>query len=411
MALVVQKYGGTSVANPARIKDVARRVAGEKKKGNDMVVVVSALGGTTDNLIKLAHKITDCPSEREIDALTSTGEQAAAALLAMAVDSFGCDAVSFTGSQIKIVTDSLHTRARILRIGTKKITDELKKNRVVIVAGYQGINARSDITTLGRGGSDITAIALGAALGVKLVEILTDVEGVYTADPRVVFGARKLSEISCDEMFELASLGAQVLQPRAVMFAKRFGITIHVRSSLSEEEGTLVMQETESMEKIVVRGIAVDKGEAKVTLADIPDKPGIAARIFKMIASRDINVDMIVQNVGDGGASDLSFTVSFSDVKKVRPVMEELVGRMRIGNVNYDKDIAKVSIVGVGMQSHSGVAFRMFRALAKKNINIDMISTSEIKISCVIEKRHAEEAVRSLHSEFKLGKQPRLRAS
>ncbi|MDP2942713.1 MAG: aspartate kinase [Candidatus Omnitrophota bacterium] len=402
--LIVQKYGGSSVANPERIKNVAKRVVSYKKRGYGVVVVVSALGDTTDELIELASKITDDPSEREMDMLISTGEQISCALLAMAIHELRVPAISFTGAQVGIITDASHTKARILNISADRIREELKNGKVVVVAGFQGVSINKEITTLGRGGSDLTAVALAKALGAKICEIYTDVDGVYTADPRIVKDAKKLSRISYDEMLELASLGAKVMQPRSVEYGKRYGVPIHVRSSFSNVDGTIISKEVKSMEKIDVSGIALQKDEAKVTICDVPDKPGIAAIIFKELAVNNIVIDMIVQNVSRTGTTDISFTVLKEDLAKTIKVARKVAREVGAGEVIKDENIAKVSIVGIGMRSHSGIAARMFRALASKKINIEMISTSEIKISCVIEKRHSETALRTLHDEFGLKK-------
>ena len=409
MAVIVQKYGGTSVANPERIKSVAKRVVEVRKAGYDTVVVVSAMGDSTDRLRKLAFQVTDSPSEREMDVLTSTGEQVSVALLAMAIHSLGYEAISFTGAQVGIVTDSAHTRAKIVRIEPVKIKNELSLGRIAIVAGFQGITTDAQITTLGRGASDLTAIALGAVFKAEVVEIYTDVDGVYTADPRIVRDARKLPVITYDEMLEMASLGAQVMHGRAVEYAKRFGVPVHVRSSFSRGTGTLIREEAKSMEKVVVRGVTANKNQAKVTLHGVPDRPGIAARIFKRIAGEDINIDMIVQSVGDGGESDISFTVMGDDLKRVLAVVRKVSAEIGAEGVSSDDKVAKVSVVGLGMRSHSGIAAKMFAALAEENINIGMISTSEIKISCVVESKLADKAVRALHSRFGLGKQMRAR--
>jgi aspartate kinase len=402
--IIVQKYGGTSVADVERIQNVAKRVVKTKREGHDVVVVVSALGDTTDNLIHLAHQITKAPSERELDMLLSTGEQVSCALLAMAIHKLGDDAISFTGAQVGIITDNSFTRARIIDMNGKRIFDELKSGKIVIVAGFQGINLEHDITTLGRGGSNLTAVALAKFLNAKSCEMYTDVDGVYTTDPRIAKNARKIERISYEEMFELASLGAQVLQPRSIEFAMKFGVPIHVRSSFSNDTGTMISKEVRAMENIVVSGVAITKDEAKVTICDVPDKPGIAAKIFKDIAKENINVDMIVQNVSRTGATDVSFTVPTSDLNKTVRVAKEISRRVGAGDVISDNQIAKVSIVGIGMKSHSGVAANMFEALAEKGINIEMISTSEIKISCVVNKKHGEEAVRAIHDKFGLGK-------
>lgn len=403
-AIIVQKYGGSSVANVERIKKVAERIAGYKKKGYKLVVVVSALGDTTDELLELANGITDTPDERELDMLISTGEQVSVALLAMAVHKLGFDAISFTGGQVGIVTDRSHTKARIVDVNAERIRQELKKGKVVIVAGFQGINPDQEITTLGRGGSDITAVALAKTLKADFCEIYTDVEGVYTADPRIVKDAKKLSRISYEEMLELASLGAQVMQARSMEVAKKFSVPLHIRSSFTGKPGTIISKEVKTMEEVLVSGVTMNKGEAKVTICDVPDRPGIAAYIFRDLAKGDINVDMIIQNISRTGYTDVSFTVPLNELNRCKKVTDTIVKRVKAKGAIYNSDIAKISIVGVGMKSHSGVAAKMFEALASKKINIDMISTSEIKISCVINKKKAENAVRAIHSVFGLGK-------
>ena len=403
-SLIVQKYGGSSVANIDRIKNAAKRIALYVKKGHRIVVVVSALGDTTDELLDLAYKITPCPSERELDMLISTGEQVSSALLTMAVHKMGIDAVSFTGAQVGIVTDKAHTKARIVDINANKIRKQLKERKVVIVAGFQGINMDQEITTLGRGGSDTTAVALAKALKADMCEIYTDVEGVYTTDPRIVKDARKLSCISYEEMLEMASLGAQVMHARSIEIAKKFSIPLHIRSSFNNKEGTIISKEVKAMEEVLVSGITMDKKEAKVTICDVPDRPGVAALIFEDLAKKDINVDMIIQNISRTGYTDMSFTVPLEELNRAKDVVEKIVKRVKAKGATYNSDIAKISIVGVGMKSHSGVAAKMFGSLASKKINIDMISTSEIKISCVINKLRAEEAVRALHKTFGLSK-------
>lgn len=403
-SLIVQKYGGSSVANIERIKNVAKRIAEYKKNGNSLVVVVSAFGDTTDELLQLAHKVTPIPSEREIDMLISTGEQVSVAVLAMAVHRMGVDAISFTGGQVGIITDHSHTKARIIDVSAERIKNELKKGRVVIVAGFQGVNLKQEITTLGRGGSDITAVALAKALNADMCEIYTDVEGVYTADPRVVKDARKLSRISYEEMLELASLGAQVMQARSMEVAKKFSVPLHIRSSFTNKEGTIISKEVKAMEDVLVSGVTMNKSEAKVTICDVPDRPGVAAYIFKDLAKKNINVDMIIQNISRTGSTDVSFTMPVEELNRAKEAMDKIVKSVKAKGVTYNRDIAKVSIVGVGMRSHSGVAAKMFEALASKKINIDMISTSEIKISCVINKRRAEDAVRAIHKAFDLAK-------
>ncbi|OPX33168.1 MAG: aspartate kinase [Candidatus Latescibacteria bacterium 4484_181] len=402
MNLIVQKYGGTSVATPELIKRAALRIVSLKKKGYDVAVVISAMGDTTDRLLNLATKITDRPSGRELDMLLSSGERVAMALLSMAINSMGFPAISFTGSQSGIVTDTVHTKARIKAVRPYRVQEELKKGKIVVVAGFQGVSPEHEVTTLGRGGSDTTAVALAYALGAEQCEILTDVDGVYTADPRIVPRARKLDAISYDEMLELASSGAKVLHTRSVELAKQYKVLLHVRSSFNENPGTIVKEEEKQMEEILVRGIAYDDSEAKVTIREVPDRPGVAARIFGSLAQANINVDMIIQNVSDSGTTDMSFTVPESELLQALGCIEKLRTEMEFKDVVADNDIAKVSIVGLGMRSHSGVAARMFQALAEKGINIEMISTSEIKISCVVRRPEVEEAVKALHKAFEL---------
>jgi aspartate kinase len=402
MALIVQKYGGTSVGNPERIKNVARRVAEFRRRGDQVVVVVSAMSGVTDGLIKMAKDITGLPSEREMDMLLATGEQQTIALTAIALHAQDLPAVSLTGAQAGIVTDGVHTKAKIQNITPKKVHALLDAGNVVIVAGFQGETSEGQITTLGRGGSDLTAIALAAALKADLCQIYTDVDGVYTADPRIVPGARKLSEIAYDEMLELAGSGAKVMQSRSVEFAKKFGVVFEVRSSLNDNPGTLVKEETKSMEGVVVRGVALDKNQAKITLAGVPDKPGTAARIFKALADGNINVDMIVQTASHGGAgsTDISFTADKPELLKAAKVLDSLKAEVGFQQFVTDEKIGKLSIVGVGMRSHSGVAAKMFETLAQLGVNIDMISTSEIKISVVVSLDRGEEAMKAVHAAF-----------
>jgi len=402
--IIVQKYGGTSVTNTERIKAVARRIVSYKKAGNRMVVVVSALGDTTDELIKLSGSITRSPSEREMDMLVSTGEQVSVALLAMAIHHLGEEAISFTGAQVGIITDSSHTKARIIDVNTKRILEELKKERIVIVAGFQGITINHDITTLGRGGSDTTAVALAKSLNASFCEIFTDVDGIYTADPKLVKDARKLERISYEEMLELASLGAQVMHPRSIELASKFRIPLHVRSSFNNRKGTIISEEVKMMERVLVSGVTVNMKEAKITICDVPDKPGIAAKIFKVIAAANINIDMIIQNISRTGATDVSFTVPKDDLAKTIRVAKDIAKSIGAEGVTSDDGIAKVSVVGIGMRTHAGVAAKMFSALARNRINIEMISTSEIKISCVIKKRKAAGAVQALHKAFNLSK-------
>src|SRR5438128_2714685 len=405
MSLIVQKYGGTSVGNPERIMNVARRVASHRARGDQIVVVVSAMSGVTDGLIKLAKEIMPLPTEREMDMLLATGEQTTIALTAMALHALGVEAISLTGAQAGIWTDGVHTKAKIQDITPKQVHSLLDQNKVVIVAGFQGQTPEGQITTLGRGGSDLTAIALAAALKADLCQIYTDVDGVYTADPRIVTNARKLDEISYDEMLELAGAGAKVMQLRSVEFAKKFGVVFEVRSSMNENPGTLVKEETKSMEGVVVRGVSLDKNQAKVTLVAVPDKPGVAARIFKAIGDASVNVDMIVQNISHGspdkvGATDLSFTVDKPDLLKAQKVIDSLKKEIGFGEVIATEKIGKLSIVGVGMKSHTGVAGKMFDTLAREGVNIDMISTSEIKISVIVDLAKGEQAMRAVHEAF-----------
>jgi len=405
MALIVQKYGGTSVGDAERIKNVARRVARSRSGGDQIVVVVSAMSGVTDGLINLAKQITPLPPEREMDMLLATGEQTTIALTAMALHAMGVPAVSLTGAQAGIVTDGVHTKAKIKNITPKETHRLLDDGNVVIVAGFQGQTPAGQITTLGRGGSDLTAIALAAALKADLCQIYTDVDGVYTADPRIVPTARKMDEISYDEMLELAGSGAKVMQLRSVEIAKKFGVVFEVRSSLSDQPGTIVKEETRSMEDIVVRGVALDKNQAKITLIGVPDRPGVAARVFRALADAAISVDVIVQNVShaagtSGPLTDVSFTVDKPDLAKARGVIEGLKQDVGILDVTSDESIGKLSIVGVGMRSHAGVAAKMFETLAAEGINISMISTSEIKVSVVIGLAQADQALRAVHKAF-----------
>src|SRR6476661_1429606 len=386
--LIVQKFGGTSVGNPERIKNVAARLARYHAKGDQTVVVVSAMSGVTDNLIKMAKELMPLPNDREMDVLLATGEQTTIALTAIALHAMGVDAISLTGAQAGITTDGVHTKAKIQNITPKQVHELLDSGKVVIVAGFQGQTPQGQITTLGRGGSDLTAIALAAALKADLCQIYTDVDGVYTTDPRIVPDAKKLNEISYDEMLELASLGAKVMQSRSVEFAKKFGVVFEVRSSLNDNPGTIVKEETQSMEDVVIRGVSLDKNQAKVTLVGVPDKPGVAAQTFKALADAAINVDMIVQNVSHGAgvpSTDISFTVDKPELLKATKVIDGLKGEIGFREVIADENTSKLSIVGVGMRSHSGVAAKMFETLAKENVNIEMISTSEIKISVLID--------------------------
>ncbi len=402
MARIVQKYGGTSVGSIEKIKAVAERVIEAHKHGNQMVVVLSAMAGQTDGLINMAKEINPDPDSRELDVLMSTGEQVSVALFAMAVKSFGYDALSLLGFQAAIHTDDLYGRARIQDIEIDRIVQNLDAGRIVTVAGFQGLNACGDITTLGRGGSDTTAVALAAALDADVCEILTDVDGVYTTDPNVCRKARKMDFISYDEMLEMASMGAKVLEIRSVEFAKKFNVPIHVRSTFTNERGTMVVAETKDMEKVAVSGVAYNKNEARITIRKIPDQPGVASRIFDPVFRAGIVVDMIVQNTSQDGFTDLTFTVPKADFYKTMKLVSDVGEDVGAETVLGDEDIAKVSIIGVGMRVHAGIAKKMFAALANKNINIMMISTSEIKISCIIEETYTELAVRVLHDVFGL---------
>ena len=404
MALIVQKYGGTSVGNPERIKNVARRVLATQQSGNKVVAVVSAMSGVTDSLIKLAKEVHPEPNEREMDVLLATGEQTTIALLAMALHGLGAKAVSLTGAQAGIVTDGLHTKAKIANITPKRVHAFLDDGNIVTIAGFQGETPDGQITTLGRGGSDLTAVAIAAAIKADLCQIYTDVDGVYTSDPRIVPNARKLMEISYDEMLELAALGSKVMQARSVEFAKKFGVVFEVRSSFNDNPGTIVKEETAKMEDVVIRGVAVDKNQAKVTIAGVPDKPGIAARVFKTIADANINIDVIVQNVSEKGFTDISFTVGSSEAAKSTKVLQPVVKEIGAREATSRADIAKLSVVGIGMRSHPGVAAKMFETLAANGVNIDMISTSEIKISVIIALKDADKAARAVHDAFELGK-------
>ena len=404
MARIVQKYGGSSVGDTERILNVARRIKKYRDDGNEMTVVVSAMAGMTDRLIALAKEVTPLPSERELDMLLATGEQQSVALLAMALHGIDCPAISFTGAQAGIETDGVHSKARILNIAPARLAKSLSQGKVVIVAGFQGRTDDDAITTLGRGGSDLTAVALAAALKADLCQIFTDVDGVYTADPRIVADARKLQRISHDEMLEMASLGAKVMQSRSIEFAKKFGVDLEVRSSLNDLPGTIITEETEDMEDVVIRGVSLDKNEAKLTVTRVPDEPGRAAQLFQILAGAAINVDMIVQNVSDHGTTDISFTIATADLDKVRLGLSDRIrAEVAAEDLLYDEGIAKVSVVGIGMRSHCGVAAAAFKALADSDVNIEMIATSEIKISCVIRQADAEKAVRALHAIFELG--------
>ena len=402
--IYILKFGGTSVASIERVNYVANRIYSYAKEGYGLVVVVSAMGDTTNSLIKLAKRINPCPSEREIDMLISTGEQISVSLLAMALHKRKLDAISLVGHQVGIMTDNKHTQAKILKIKTDRIKKEINKGRVVIVAGFQGMTVHNEITTLGRGGSDLSAVALAVSLNASMCEIYTDVGGIYTADPRIVPTARKIKHITFDEMLELASRGAQVMQTRAIEVAKRFSIPLHVRSSFNKKEGTIIMGNISYIEEPVVRGITLMENEIKITIRNVPDKPGIAAYIFTQLASGDINVDMIVQNVSHKHTTDISFTVPKLSLNKVRKISSRVIKRIGAESVVTDENIAKVSVVGVGMKTHPGVAAKCFHALARNKINIEMISTSEISISCVVKKRVGKKALNILHNTFRLNK-------
>ncbi len=402
MALIVQKYGGTSVGNPERIKHVARRVVASAEAGNDVCVVVSAMGDTTDELLELAAKISEQPHERELDMLLSAGERISMALLSMAIIDLGREAISFTGSQAGIVTDTSHGRAKIVEVRARRVRDELAAGKIAIVAGFQGVSTEDEVTTLGRGGSDATAVALAAGLGADACEIYTDVEGVYTADPRLVPGARKLRSVSYEEMLELAAAGAKVLMARSVEFGRNHGVPIHVRSTFSEAEGTWVVKEGEGMEQPIISGIAHDTSEAKVTISGVPDRPGVAARVFRPLADAGVNIDMIVQNVSEAGHTDITFTVPITDMAKAEPILAATAQEVSARGVTTDPEIAKVSLVGAGMKTHPGVAADMFDALADAGINIEIISTSSIRISCVVRASEVERAVQVIHDRFRL---------
>jgi len=400
MALVVQKYGGTSMGSIERIRNVAKRVAKTYDAGNDMVVVVSAMSGETNKLVALANEMCEFPDNREYDVLVASGEQVSISLLAMCLKSMGYKATSYHGWQVPILTDSAFSKARIAEISDSKMRADLNQGSILVVAGFQGMDGEGNITTLGRGGSDTSAVALAAALKADVCEIYTDVDGVYTTDPNVCSDARKIDKISYEEMLELASLGAKVLQIRSVEFAKKFNVDIHVRSSFNDNPGTMVTKEDKEMESVLVSGIAYDKNEAKIAVMHVPDKPGIAAKILSALSDANISVDMIVQNVSEAGLTDFTFTVTKSDFKKALAITRETAKAIDARDVTADENISKVSIVGVGMRSHAGVATKMFETLAREGINIQMISTSEIKVSVVIDSKYTELAVRVLHDAF-----------
>jgi aspartate kinase len=403
MPFVVKKFGGTSVGNIDRILEVAKKVAAACDRGERVVVVVSAMAGETDRLVKLGTQVSESPDEREFDLLLSTGEMVSSALLAIALNDMGYTAESFTGRQVGILTDSVHTKARIRKIDGERIFQALDQGKIAVVAGFQGIDEKEDMTTLGRGGSDTTAVALAAALNADVCEIYTDVDGVYTADPNLVPDARRLRKISYDEMLEMASLGAKVLQTRSVEVAKIYHVPVRVKSTFQEGEGTLVTREDAELEKVVVSGLTLDKNQARITVLGVPDQPGVAAKIFGRVSDAHIVVDMIVQNVSEQELTDISFTVARGDGKKASALVAEVLPEIGARDVKLDAKIAKVSIIGAGMRSHSGIATTMFAELAREKINILMISTSEIKISCVIDEKYGELAVRTLHDAFGLG--------
>lgn len=405
MALVVQKYGGTSVGNLDKIANVAKKVIRTKEEGNDVVVVLSAMSGETDRLIQLAQKAADEPDPREYDSLVSTGEQVTVTLLAIMLNGMGYPAKSFLGFQVRVRTDQAFKKARILDVETEAIRAELKKGLIVVVAGFQGIDPENNITTLGRGGSDTSAVALAAALKADVCDIYTDVDGVYTTDPNICSNARRLDRITYDEMLEMARAGAKVLQPRSVELAKKFNVPVYVKSSFTDEGGTLVTREEKEMEKEVVSGVTYDRDQAKITVIHVPDRPGVAARLFMPLSEKNIVVDMIIQNASIQGHTDLTFTVSRKDIREATRIISEVVRDVGAEKLEVDDNVAKVSIIGVGMISHSGVAARMFDTLAREGINIMMISTSEIKVSCVVEAKYTELAVTVLHDAFGLGKE------
>ncbi len=402
MALVIQKYGGTSVGTVERINAVADRILSHKKQGNDIVVAVSAMSGETNRLTGLAEEITPHPKGRELDVLLSTGEQVTIALLCMALEAKGCSARSYTGGQVRILTNSVHNKARILKIGKSRIRNDLEEGRVVVVAGFQGVDEEGNITTLGRGGSDTTAVALAAALKADECQIYTDVDGVYTTDPRIVPEARRLKTITYEEMLELASLGAKVLQIRSVEFAQKYSVPMRVLSSFEDGEGTLITSEDKTMEQVMISGITANKDEAKVTMLGVPDKPGVAVAILGPVADAGIEVDMIIQNVGADGTTDFTFTVHRNDYAQTLEILEKVKKMLGARAIDADDKIVKLSVVGIGMRSHAGIASKMFSALSEEGINIQMISTSEIKISVVVDEKYLELGVRTLHSAFAL---------
>ena len=404
MALIVQKFGGTSVANIEKIKNVAEKVIKVRQAGHQVVVVLSAMAGETDRLINLAHSATDLPDEREYDSLISTGEQVTVTLLAIVLNAMGCKARSFLGFQVKILTDQAYKKARISLIDTENIKKELKKGTVIVVAGFQGVDKDNNITTLGRGGSDTSAVALAAALRADQCDIYTDVDGVYTTDPNVCNKARRLEKISYDEMLEMAMMGAKVLQPRSVEMAKKYNVPVYVKSTFSDKGGTLVTREDKDMEREIISGVTYDRDQVKITVVHVPDQPGVAASLFSPLSDKNIFVDMIIQNASSEGYTDLTFTVSKKDLKEAQKIVESTAKKVGAKKIEVDDQVAKISIIGVGMASHSGVAAKMFKTLAAEGVNIMMISTSEIKISCIIQRKYMELAVSVLHDAFGLDK-------
>jgi len=408
MALIVQKFGGTSVGSVERIRNVAKRAIATQKEGNDVVVIVSAMSGETNRLLKLAHEVAQVPDAREMDVIAATGEQITSALLSLAIHAEGGNARSLLGHQVKILTDGAYTKARIKTIEGSKIFSTVKKGQIAVVAGFQGVDENGDITTLGRGGSDTTAVAVAAAIGADACEIYTDVDGVYTTDPNICPSARKISKISYEEMLELASLGAKVLQIRSVEIAMKYGVPVHVRSSFNDSQGTWVTGEDKSLEDVVVAGVAYDKSEARVDVIGIHDKPGVVAELFGSLAEKNVSVDMIIQNATTGAAgdrADVTFTLAKTDLVRAKPFIEEVGKRLGGQDIRYDEDVVKVSIVGLGMRSHAGIAAKMFRILAAEGINIQVISTSEIKVSCLVHQKYTELAVRALHDGFGLSQE------
>src|SRR6266576_1367710 len=404
MPLIVQKYGGTSVGNSERIRNVARRLVETQREGCRVVAVISAMAGVTDELIKLAHEMSEHPAERELDILLATGEHAATALVAMAVNALGGQAISLPGAQAGILTDRHHTKAHIANISPKQIHELLSDDYIVIVAGFQGQTPEGETTTLGRGGSDLTAIALAGALNADACQIFTDVDGVFTCDPRIVLDAKKLKEVSYDELLEMAGAGAKVMQSRAVEFAKKFGVEFEVRSSFKKSTGTITREETPSMEDVVVRGISLDRRQAKLSIAGVRDEPGIAGRIFSNIAAAHIIVDMIVQNASIAGTTDISFTIHEDELENARKILMPVVGELGGQRLNTTSGVAKLSVVGIGMRSHSGVAARMFECLGRNGINIQLVSTSEIKIAVIVDEKDAERAAQLIHADFGLAR-------